>query len=79
MEQQLHFNIFMQDPNSDESKEYFSMQRKAILTTMREAARTVVTQDEEKTAESQDTYVFTTENDSSTDNNCFDIQASSLV
>lgn len=31
MEQQLHFNIFMQDPSSRESQVYFEKQRRAIL------------------------------------------------
>ncbi|KAE9324995.1 hypothetical protein PR003_g16588 [Phytophthora rubi] len=38
MEQQLHFNIFMQAPESEESKAYFTMQRKAILAQMNTAA-----------------------------------------
>eukprot|EP00644_Phytophthora_capsici_P019069 jgi/Phyca11/52094/gw1.507.4.1 len=35
MEQQLHLAIFMQAPESGESKEFFSMQRKSILETMK--------------------------------------------
>lgn len=31
MEQQLYFNIFMQAPDSTESKEFFALQRKTIL------------------------------------------------
>jgi hypothetical protein len=38
MEQQLQFNIFMQDPECEESKEVFALQRKQILAKVREKA-----------------------------------------
>ncbi|GMF58956.1 unnamed protein product [Phytophthora fragariaefolia] len=41
LEQQLHYSIFMQFPDSDESKAYFALQRKTILASYLAAATAV--------------------------------------
>nr|KAE8941446.1 hypothetical protein PF009_g8766 [Phytophthora fragariae] len=45
MEQQLHLTIFMQDPQSDESKEFFSIKRKDILAQLKKKVASTASQE----------------------------------